>query len=110
MNGSGTCIHKYEGRRSVSMPIARGLRDAGNLTHRASVAASRGLIGTQESVMPNKVALVTAVAIGTAAMTTGATTGTTTAAMALDQGGGVAKRSGHWTRAGWHPVRHAWRA
>jgi hypothetical protein len=45
-----------------------------------------------------------------AAVTFGAVTiGATTGAMALDQGGGIAKRSGHWARAAWHADRYAWR-
>ena len=43
-----------------------------------------------------------------AAVTLGAVAiGTTTGAMALDQGGGIAKRSGHWARAAWHADRYA---
>jgi hypothetical protein len=57
--------------------------------------------------MRDKVALVAAMAIGTAAMTTGATIGAVTSAMAMDQGGDLAKRSGYWTRAAWRVDRHA---
>jgi hypothetical protein len=47
-------------------------------------------------------AVATAALLGAATMTTGA--------MALDQGGGAAKRSGHWARVAWRADPHAWRA
>ena len=47
-------------------------------------------------------AVATAALLGAATMTTGA--------MALDQGGGAAKRSGHWARVAWRADPHVWRA
>ena len=47
--------------------------------------------------MRNRIfAVAAAVIVGVAVTTTGA--------MALDQGGGVAKRSSHWARVAWRPA------
>jgi hypothetical protein len=59
----------------------------------------------KENAMRKKIVAGAAAAM-LGAMTVGATTG----AMALDQGGGIAKRSGHWAGAGWRADhRYAWR-
>ena len=51
--------------------------------------------------MRNRIfAVAAAVIVGVAATTTGA--------MALDQGGGVAKRGSHWARVAWRGDRYAW--
>ena len=47
-------------------------------------------------------AVAAAALLGAATMTTGA--------MALDHGGGAAKRTGHWARVAWRADPHAWRA